>query len=258
MNYASVVEQLVTEYDLRTEAGRRAAYERCDRYAEEHYEARVEYNAFMAAVGARLGLPAVRRNTFEDSVGEIPDDARVYLNCAEGNPELFGNPEGLRYVAAIMMELAAQAIEGDHAHLFEYHPPMHERSDPLTITHVPDEWFAALDRKEDDGEEDEPEERTARDIEPGDVVALCVLEETPPRMPITQRRLYRVRGVEPFRGQKLWQRRIRDENDRLFVFTVVNDDGTPEPFAFDLDDPKVLFLSREDLAPVADAERPHS
>jgi len=49
----------------------------------------------------------------------------------------------------------------------------------------------------------------------------------------------------------VWTRRIRDENGRLFLFTLTNDEGAEQRFGFDLDDPQVLFFSRQDLAGVS-------
>ncbi len=39
--------------------------------------------------------------------------------------------------------------------------------------------------------------------------------------------------------------------ERLFLFTVVNDDGVPRPFGLDLDDPEVLFFTHRDVARLA-------
>ena len=48
----------------------------------------------------------------------------------------------------------------------------------------------------------------------------------------------------------IWEKRIRDEDERFFIFTLVNDDAVQESFGFDLDDSEVLLLSRQDIADV--------
>ena len=120
---------------------------------------------------------------------------------------------------------------------------------PLTLYHEPDAWFEELDDKEAVEDEKEPAIQ-ARDIEAPEVVALCVLAETPPNMLLTKERLYHVLSAEPCQGQDVGTRRIRDDGGRLFLFTVANDDGVEQRFGFDLDDPQVLFFSRQNLVDV--------
>jgi hypothetical protein len=47
MDYLRIVEDLVSEYDLDTETGRKKAYVKCHDYAGEHIPTHREYNAFM-------------------------------------------------------------------------------------------------------------------------------------------------------------------------------------------------------------------
>jgi hypothetical protein len=163
---------------------------------------------------------------------------------------LTGNAEGLRYLAALCTELAREAVEGDHVHLYTDNPLMRGKTFPLTVYHEPDAWFAELDAQDAVEDEEEPAIEP-RDLQVSEVAALCVLVETPPNMLLTKERLYRVLSIEPCRDQDVWTRRIRDDNARLFLFTVTNDEGLEQRFGFDLDDPEVLFLSRQDLADVS-------
>ena len=247
MDQLRVVDDLIAEYDLSQETGRKRAYRKCEEYATEHIAGRVEYNAFMGAVSEKLGMPATRRDSFVEELGEVPENAKLYLRYSRAGPELTGNAEGLRYLAALVTELADQSIEDDHAHLYAGRPPMYGNTYPLIIYHEPDAWFERLEA----GQE-EPS-IAVRNIEPSEVVALCLLGSIPPGMLLTKQRLYRVLAVRAYDGHEIWEKRIREENERFFIFTIINDDGVQESFGFDLDDSEVLLFSRQDIAGVCDA-----
>ncbi len=57
-----------------------------------------------------------------------------------------------------------------------------------------------------------------------------------------------------FLGPEGWKKCIRHRRARLFLFTIVNDDGAPQHFGFDLDDPEVLFFTRQEVARLAEGE----
>ena len=56
MDHARVIESLIGKYDLNRETEKKKAYQRCEEYAERHLKARLEFNAFMEVVAARLGM----------------------------------------------------------------------------------------------------------------------------------------------------------------------------------------------------------
>jgi hypothetical protein len=247
VDYGRVIERLIGEYDLGKKTQRKKAYRTCEEYATKHIEARLEFNAFMEAVAERLGLAPTRRNDFRDSVGQVPDGAKLYLTYdRKTGPELTGNADGLRYLATLLAELAEQGVEHDHLHLDPGAIPMYGPTYPLTIYHEPDPWFEGLDKAEDEKEAAEPS-LAVRDLQPFEVAALCLLANVPPELLLTKHRLYRVLFVDACGEQGGWKKCIRAGRERLFLFTVVNDDGAPEAIGFDLDDPEVLFFSRRDI-----------
>ncbi|MEN6334997.1 MAG: hypothetical protein ABFE01_12100 [Phycisphaerales bacterium] len=252
MDYTSVIDGLLSQHDLNSESGRRAAYERCKKYADEHIRARVEYNAFMEAVAARLNLPPVRKSSLDEDDGEPPENAKIHLTYTPRvGPELTANAEGLRYLASMLAELAKQAVEHDHLHLYADEPPMVGQTFPLTIYHEPDAWFARLESKSGKAPEDERKQAkpiAKRDLQPSAVAALCVLNETPPGMQLAKHKLYRVLSVEAYDGRKVWEKRIRESRERFILVAVAVNDSVVETFGFDLDDPEVLFFTREDVA----------
>jgi hypothetical protein len=248
VDYARIVNDLIADCDLTTDSGRRVAYRKCEAYADENLHERRAFNDFTEAVGQRLGLPPTLRNSFRDTVGEPAPGAKLHLRYAgAAGPELTGNADGLRYLAGLVAELADEAVEGDHVHLYPDEHPMYGRTYPLTIYHEPDPWFESLD-KEGAGEEEQAPSVAERDIDPSDIAALCVLAKIPPAMLLTPQRLYRVLSVDAYRGQEIWERRIREGDERFFVFTLVNDAGSEEVYGFDLDDPNILPFSQQDVA----------
>ena len=62
-----------------------------------------------------------------------------------------------------------------------------------------------------------------------------------------QNKLYQIIKVEKSRDQTVWKKAIRQSNDRMFVFKILDDFGNPVSFAFDLDNTVVLFFTRWDL-----------
>ncbi len=248
MDYARVVQSLIGAYDLNNETERKKAYQKCEEYAERHLPARLEFNAFMQVVAEKLGIAPTRRNDFRDSVGDVPEEAKLYLTYRpKVGPELTGNADGLRYLAALLAELAEQAVEHDHVHLDPGVLPMHGKAYPLTIYHEPDVWFKTREEKENETRSEEPD-LAARDIQPFEIAALCLLANVPPELLLTKHKLYRVLFVDACKEQGVWKKCIRQSRARLFLFTLVNDGGTPQHFGFDLDDPEVLFFTHQDMA----------
>jgi len=248
VDHARVIESLIGEYDLNTETEKKKAYQKCQEYAERHIAARLEFNAFMKVVAERLGMAPTRKEDFREEVGDVPKCAKLYLTYApKVGPELTGNADGLRYLAALLAELAEQAVEHDHVHLDPGALPMYGRTYPLTIYHEPDAWFGRLDESESKERPGKPV-IAARDIQPFEIAALCLLANVPPDLLLTKHKLYRVLFVDTCKERGVWKKCIRASRERLFLFTVVNDDGAPQHFGFDLDDPEVLFFSRQDIA----------
>ncbi len=251
MDYSQIVEELIIGCDLSAETGKRIAWKRCSDYADEHTEGRRAYNDFMNAVSARLGDMPVRLNDFTEEIGDLPENAKLHLTCdSQTGPVLTGDAEGLAYLAALCTELAREQVAGDHAHLWTNEPPLCGHSHPLVIYHEPDTWFEELEEAEEKTK-DGSETSTPRDIELTEIAALCVLAKVPPGMPLRSGRLYRVISVNEYQDKGMWEKRLRDGNERFRAFTITNDDGTPEEFGFDLDDPAVIFFSQADIENLA-------
>ena len=247
MDCGRLIDELISGCDLGTEEGKTTAYARCADYADKNIDHRRALNDFMQLVAKRLDVLPVRLDSFLDTVGDPPEGARIHVKVVKENlVNVTGNADGLRYLASLILELARDAVEHDHAHLYADEPPM--CGDVyLTVYHEPDPWFKSLD-KEGSAEEEQTLSVAERDIDPSEIAALCVLAKTPPAMRLTPNRPYRVLSVDVYQGQGIWERRIRESDERFFVFTLVNDEGSEEAYGFDLDDPNVLLFSQQDVA----------
>jgi hypothetical protein len=125
MDYLDIVEKLVEPYDLAREVERKKAYALCEKYAKKHIQSRLEFNAFMQTVAEKLDMLPVRKNSLVDELGEVPESARLHLRFnRDVGPELTGNVEGLRYLAAVLGELVRHGVEHDHTHLYTDEAPM--------------------------------------------------------------------------------------------------------------------------------------
>jgi hypothetical protein len=144
LDHLRLFEELIGRCDLSTEAGKKAAYGTCAEYAMENLRQRRVFNAFMEVVAERLGVPPVRLNSFRDTVGDPPENAKVRVDvCKDNLVDVAGNAEGLRYLASLMLELAREPVEDDHIHLHAGNHPMCGKV-YLDIYHEFDAWFESL------------------------------------------------------------------------------------------------------------------
>ena len=86
-----------------------------------------------------------------------------------------------------------------------------------------------------------------RDLAAKDIIALSVTTHVPPTVPMTPLKLYRIKKCNKFKNQKVWQKEIREEKDRMFVFNFINDEGNDYKFAFDIDDTEIFFMTKINL-----------
>ena len=64
---------------------------------------------------------------------------------------------------------------------------------------------------------------------------------------MTPLKVYKVKKCEKYLKQKVWKKEIRDEIDRMYIFTFENDAKEEIEFAFDLDDTEIFFLTNSNL-----------
>jgi len=245
-NLTQLMETIITGCDLSNEQGRREAYERCVRYADEHLGQSLECNLFLAEAAERLGQTQVMKDVVH-SIVPVPEGARLHLSYQpDYGPVLTGNPAGLKYLSELAETLAQAPLSGEHVHLDWNEPPFNGDTYGLVIYREGDEWFD--EAAEDLGEsEEEAEELSRSEIKAEEVFAIQLLGEPPPGVSLRVNRVYPVLAMAKQCGEEVFCKAIREDDTRVWVFTVRDDQGEIFGLGLDLDDPDINFLTRADL-----------
>ena len=162
-NLPKLMETIITGCDLSNEQGRKEAFERCVRYADEHLAHSLECNLFLAEAAERLGQTRVMKDVVH-SIVPVPEGARLHLAYQpDCGPVLTGNPAGLKYLSELAATLAQAPLAGEHVHLDWNEPPFNSDTYGLILYRESDEWFE--EAGEDFGEaEDEAEDLCRSEI----------------------------------------------------------------------------------------------
>jgi hypothetical protein len=245
-NLTRLMETVITGCDLSNEQGRKEAYDRCVRYADEHLAQSLECNLFLAHAAERLGQTQVMKDVVHSLV-PVPEGARLHLSYQpDYGPVLTGNSAGLKYLAELAGTLAQAPLAGEHVHLEWNEPPFNGDTYGLIIYREEEEWFE--EAAEEFGEYDEDAEEPSRsEIKAEDVFALQLLGEPSPGMSLRVNRVYPVLAMTKQCGEDVFSKAIREDDTRVWVFTVRDDEGEIFKLGLDLDDPDINFLTRADL-----------
>jgi transcriptional regulator with XRE-family HTH domain len=256
--YEAILDTILSAFDLSQPVGRKQAYQECLRYADQRWSGTRDHNPFTWTAAERLRQDRIVVDVFRRHVPEGGDEA-LRLSWEEGTgPVLAGNRAGLRYLHGLLGRIADHATPGEHVHLRDEDGLWRGCSFPLTLSLLDEERFAAEESEDGETEEEDAEDGERggqpqrREIEPRKIAALMVLyEHILPEMLLTPGKLYRVLDCHRFsEGERVWRCGMRDEIDRTYVFHFRWDDGKKTEVAFDLDDPNVLFLTKEALEQV--------
>ncbi|HAZ63554.1 MAG TPA: hypothetical protein DCZ72_08115, partial [Armatimonadetes bacterium] len=146
-----LIDRLLGDQDTESEFGRVRSYRLCVRFAEEALAKDRRCNAFLLRAAERLGQAPMALPVVFNRVA-LPEAARAcfYIHEDDG-PVLVGNRDGLRYLAALLAELAEAPVPGESIYLDPDFEPFVGDSDGLLVYAENEDWFAALD----DGREDE-------------------------------------------------------------------------------------------------------
>jgi hypothetical protein len=238
------LEQLLSDFDLKEESGRKQAYSACIKYANKHLSEAKEFNLFIAAAAKELGQVPIRKDIVKQNIQETGGEKLHLTYSPQNGPVLTGNNQGLLYLSSILSQLAQGNEYGEHTHLYNGEPPMFGNSYSLTIYYEDDSWFWKYANKNTET----PEDTTpTRSILPEDIFAFLISDQIPPSMPISANRIYPVKAVHKYEKQSVWIKDIRKNNDRVYVFSFENDHGGRMQLGFDLDDTSLLFFRKEDL-----------
>lgn len=248
MDYDKIIEQLISEFELDSETGRKKAYQKCIEYADLNLDDTSDYNPFVTRASERLGQENIHKDIARRTVEESGDEKLHLTYSKESGPVLTGNASGLSYLSRVIKNLSETTMNSEHSHFYYGEPPLYGNSYPLIIYLEDDDWFVkhAQDDKEKEGHGET--KYKYRNIDVDKIVAFLVSDRLPPGFMMTPNKIYKVSSCEKYKDQDVWIKRIRDKTDRLFIFKFTRDDDEIEEIALDLDDEKVLFFAEADLA----------
>ncbi len=240
-----LIEELTRGMDLSRPESKRKAYENCVVYAERNMRKDPMLNMFLSHAATRLGATPVTRDVTREIV-PMPENARAHIafDYNEG-PALTANREGLRYLSELFEVLAGSPVMGDHLRLNWDETPLWGETYGLTVYIEEDEWF---EEQAFDGAGEEDLQFPRRDIEADNVMAIQFATNMCSSLCVTPGKLYLVKELAKRSSQDAWSKVIRDDDSRVWVFSIEDDHGDDKLVSVDLDDPDINFLTREDLA----------
>ena len=251
MEYDKIIKQLISEFELDSETERKKAYQKCIEYADQNLDYTIDYNPFVEKAAETLGQVTIRkdisRRMVEESGGE-----KLHLICSkESGPILTGNASGLSYLSEVIKNLSEENMNGEHSHFYYGEPPLYGNSYPLTIYLEGDDWFEKYGQDDKKKQGNSKTEYIHRDIDIDKIVAFLISDKVPPELLVNKNKIYKVYSCEKYEDKDVWLKKIRENTDRIFIFQFRKDDNEIEEIGLDLDDEKVLFLTKDDLTQLA-------
>jgi hypothetical protein len=243
--FAALISELTSGFDLTVETQRKSAYIKCYEYARENLMQSEECNLFLEEAAKVLEQSPINLKII-DKMAEPSGAERINLvyNSTYGII-LSANRPGLSYLARVMEFLSKTPVESQYVYFGDDTPPMEGDTYGLTVYYEPEEWFDRYTKGYD--EKDEPY-IAERKIAAGAVVALVLTEAAPLRVYLDKGKIYRVIKFEEYDGKKaIPSKRIRENFNRMYVFTLMDDRGQEIDIALDLDDENVVYFAMSDL-----------
>jgi hypothetical protein len=248
MDYEKIIKQLISKFDFDSETDRKKAYQKCIEYADQNLDYTFHYNQFVEKAAEILGQETIRKDISRRMVEESGNEKLHLIYSKESGPELTGNASGLSYLSQVMKKLSEATMNGEHAHFFYGEPPLYGSSYPLTIYLESDDWFKKIEQDNKKKQKNIKTEYKHRDIDTDKIVAFSISDKMPPDMLVTPNKVYKVYSCEKYEDKDVWLKKIREKTDRIFVFQFRKDDNEIEEIGLDLDDEKVLFLTKDNLS----------
>jgi len=247
MDFKSTIENLIAEFDINSELGSKKAYTMCLDYAKKNFKDPKEFNSFVSEAAKILDQPPIRKDVSAESTLSSGDEKLRLEYSNQNGPVLTGNKSGLLYLSRLLANLSNSEENGDHTHLYHDEFPMFGKTFPLTIYLENDFWFFKYANEPSETDNTAKLEYQKRDIDPNSIVAFVVFDNVPPTFPIIRGNIYKVQSCSKYKNQKVWVKGIKGESDKLYVFKFKDDNGVVNQFALDLDDPRVLFITQNDI-----------
>lgn len=248
MNYEKIIKQLTSKFDFDSETDRKKAYQKCIEYADQNLDNTFHYNPFVEKAAKTLGQEIIRKDISRRTTEESGNEKLHLTYSKESGPVLTGNASGLSYLSEVMKKLSEASMNSEHAHFFYGEPPLYGNSFPLTIYLESDDWFRKIDQDDKKKQKKGKTEYKYRYIDTEKIVAFLISDKVPPELLITPNKIYKVYSCEKYGEKDVWLKKIRENTDRIFIFQFRKDDNEIEEIGLDLDDEKVLFLTKDNLS----------
>ena len=230
--FAALIGELTSGFDLTVDTERKSAYIKCYEYARENLMQSEECNIFLADAAKSLEQPPISLKII-DRMAEPTGAERINLlyNSTYGII-LSANRPGLSYLARVMEFLSKTPVESEYVYFRGDKAPMEGDTFGLSVYYEPEEWFDRYTKGYD--EKDEPY-IMERKIAAGAVVALVLTEAAPLRVYLDKGKIYRVIKFEEYEdGKGISFKRIRESTTRSYVYTLLDDRGQEIDLALDL------------------------
>jgi hypothetical protein len=244
-----VIDELTSGIDLTRAEGRENAYNKCVSYAESHMADDLWCNAFLAHAAGRLGTTQVMRDVVRRIV-PLPERAQVHVAFDQHEGVVItGNREGLTYLSELLRVMAGAPLMGEHAHLYWDSAPLCGETYGCVLYLEDDDWFDNYAYDYYSSQEGEPT-FSRRDIEADRVMAVQFKYPLACSLDLEPNKVYIVRQVVKRCGDEVWQKPVRDDDSRLWIFSIKDDKSEEIRIGLDLDDPDLNFLTREELSQI--------
>ncbi len=247
MDYKSLIEKLISGMDINSKWGRKKAYIKCVEYAMKNLEEPKDFNSFVNQAAKMLKEVPCIQDVAAVSTPSTGNEKLHLTFSQQTGPVLTGNKSGLLYLSKLLVNLAASEEENDHTHLYYDDFPMYGKTFPLTIYLEDDPWFSKYANESSETEKAFEVENPYRELDPNSIAAFAVLDEVPPTMPIIKGNIYKVQSCTKYKDQNVWIKGTSQESERLFLFTFNNDANVLSQIALDIDDPKIFFLTKNEV-----------
>lgn len=244
--FAQILDEIITQFDLSHDFGRKRAYEAAIEYARQNLTEDPHCNDFLAVAAKRLGFAPVSREALEGRV-KLPKEAwlDIWISDEDDEVALTGTREGLQYLIEVLTQLRDSADPEQHVHLDRAVLPMTENSANFVLFKEDESWFTGVAA---DGAQEYPE----REIDPKSIYAIQFIHYPPDDLPISAHRLYRVLKVEEEPGEAANIKEFVDgRENRYHRFTFVADNDEKFTYTFHLDDPAVNYFTHREILSLA-------
>lgn len=244
-----VLDSIILGCETSSAEGRQKAFEQCLDYADQHLGRSLDCNLFLAWAAERLGQSRVIKQVVQGMV-EHPEGAKLHVGYQpEWGMVVTGNEEGMKYLSDLFRVLSESPVEGEFIKIDVEDPEISGESFGLVVFREDDEWFEQVE-DEDDLAEEEAAFVFRRGLEASKVFGLQFLVEPPAGFHLHRNRVYLVHDIKKRTGDEIYEKLIREDTDRLWVFSFNDDNFELVTMALDLEDPEVNYLTRADMAQI--------